>query len=996
MPPAIPLIGILIGVAITSAIPGIIGTVLAAIVSIGLGFLSQALAPKPKAPDTSNLANSSRNIEIKQAIVPWQFAYGVVRKSGPLVFAESTDHNQKLHVVVVLAAHECSRIGAVFLDDYPIYDTMLDSDGVVASGKFYDNSDARGYIKIKKHLGQSGQVADPDLAADTSFGADAVGNGMCYVYVTFIYKLAYYSSSLPNVSAIVDGKLCYDPRDAVTRFTCNPVLFCRDYFATTFALGGMGVVSATGFDDTTNNASANVCDEFVSVADTTAITMTVTSVDLTNNCVLAGDDEVDDNGDDKDGGLLPFQIGDRVQVSSTGAVPTGLVAATDYYAVPLREKAIFLRQPGAGDQSVLGYALQFATTYANALARTVIDLTGAGSGTITVKKTAEPRYQGSGVLDLNRAPADIIDDMRSAFGGRVYFISGKWVFLAAAWSGPSISFSESDVIGTIKMDTKVSRRDRFNSVKGLYISPITNWQSGDYPQVDNDSYIAADNGYRIYKELDFPFTTRAHTCMRLAKIELERSRQEISVELPLTLGALRVQAGNTIYLNVNRFGWVNKIFEIVNWTLNTKEDNSGVPFLSVILSLRETAAANFDWNSGEEVVVDPAANTILPNPFFVQPPGVPVPIESIYITRDGAGVKTKVDLTWAASPDTFVVYYQVEFKLHTDSVWQIRPQVRSTAYSIEDITPGIYDFRVKAINQIGASSAYATTSSPFTVVGLLAPPAAPQNLTIGQAGGLAILRWTPTTEVDVRIGGRFLFRHSPALTGATWAGSTSIGDAVPGSHSLVALPLVPGTYLGRTFDSAGVQSLLVSTVITQGAQVLAFTPTGTLVEDPVFSGTKTNTIVTGLALTLGAAGLVDDIPDIDAMSSLIDSYGGVTTSGTYDFATVMDLGSVQRVRLQKTLEAIVFNTDDMIDSRAGLMDTWSDFDGADSGDADCVIWVQETDDDPSGAPTWSDWQRLDSSEYNARAFKAQARLSSIDTTYNIAVSQLRLTASTSP
>lgn len=75
--------------------------------------------------------------------------------------------------------------------------------------------------------------------------------------------------------------------------------------------------------------------------------------------------------------LFPFT---RVQVSSSGTLPAGLAAATDYFVIRLSDTTIKL-----------------ATSYANAVAGTAIDITGAGTGTHTLN-TLLPRYtSGAGL-----------------------------------------------------------------------------------------------------------------------------------------------------------------------------------------------------------------------------------------------------------------------------------------------------------------------------------------------------------------------------------------------------------------------------------------------------------------------------------------------------------------------------------------------------------------------------------------------------------------------
>lgn len=75
--------------------------------------------------------------------------------------------------------------------------------------------------------------------------------------------------------------------------------------------------------------------------------------------------------------LLPYT---RVQVSTTTTLPGGLAAATDYYVIKLSDTTCKL-----------------ATSYANAVAGTAIDITSTGSGTHTMN-TLYPRYtSGAGV-----------------------------------------------------------------------------------------------------------------------------------------------------------------------------------------------------------------------------------------------------------------------------------------------------------------------------------------------------------------------------------------------------------------------------------------------------------------------------------------------------------------------------------------------------------------------------------------------------------------------
>ena len=82
----------------------------------------------------------------------------------------------------------------------------------------------------------------------------------------------------------------------------------------------------------------------------------------------------------------------------------------------------------------------------------------------------------------------------------------------------------------------------------------------------------------------------------------------------------------------------------------------------------------------------------------------------------------------------------------------------------------------------------------------------------------------------------------------------------------------------------------------------------------------------------------------------------------------------------------------MFDSRIGLVDTWTDFDGDDANDVDAQLFVRTTQDDPSGSPTYSDFQNFTSGTFKARGFQFRTVLTSSDPAQDIRVFQLGYSA----
>jgi hypothetical protein len=101
---------------------------------------------------------------------------------------------------------------------------------------------------------------------------------------------------------------------------------------------------------------------------------------------------------------------------------------------------------------------------------------------------------------------------------------------------------------------------------------------------------------------------------------------------------------------------------------------------------------------------------------------------------------------------------------------------------------------------------------------------------------------------------------------------------------------------------------------------------------------------------------------------------------------------VQSIRLTSRLLANVTAFATNWDQRVSLIDEWGAIDDVFGGEADAWVEVRRTNDNPVGAPSWSGWQRLDSAEFNARAFQFRAQLRSYQPEYNIEVTQLRVAA----
>ena len=171
------------------------------------------------------------------------------------------------------------------------------------------------------------------------------------------------------------------------------------------------------------------------------------------------------------------------------------------------------------------------------------------------------------------------------------------------------------------------------------------------------------------------------------------------------------------------------------------------------------------------------------------------------------------------------------------------------------------------------------TALPSNVTGLTAEPISEK---------LVRLRWNLSTDVDVIHGGRVYVRHSTLTDGSgTFANSTDLIEALAGNTTTAEVPYLEGEYILRFRDDGNRFSPADTSVIIDLPDNLAPLIALTRREDqdsPKFQGTKTNVSFDAStnSLNLAGTGQFDSITDFDLVGS-IDDFGGISSSGTYEF-----------------------------------------------------------------------------------------------------------------
>jgi hypothetical protein len=571
-----------------------------------------------------------------------------------------------------------------------------------------------------------------------------------------------------------------------------------------------------------------------------------------------------------------------------------------------------------------------------------VTLAGGGS---------QSRYTCNGSFSLGQQPKDIIDGLLRSMGGILWYAQGKWRVKAAEYTTPAISFDENDLRSGLAIQTRHSRRDNFNIVRGKFRGAESNYQVSDFPEVKSSAFITVDGGEESAVDLDLTFTDTAAMAQRIAKIALYRNREQLTLSGSFGLKALQVQVGDIVSLTNTRMGFSSKPFEVSEWSFKPTDNGD----LVVDMTLREISSAVFDWNAEETAFEQ--NNTVLPDPFDVPPVGISLSPTTRIINEDLTNVVT-VDVT-SDSPER-VDLVEIQYKKTTDTNYISSGFGELGVFEIIDLEDANYDIRARAINTFGLKGDF-TTRTDFAVQGLADPPANVTNFRFDVNSGGIVLEWDAVPDLDLSF---YRLRYAQQESGATFANATTSVDKVARPANSVTVPARSGTYLIKAYDKSGNQSVAASTVVIRSEDLAVFSNNLTQAEATAFSGTKTGCSVVSNQLR-------------------ITDPSSAPSTATYEFSNYIDTGAVRIVRATMNIEVVRINDaasvtfDTLTGNFDALAGNFDDLSGGSSfADTDVLMYIATTDDDPSGTPTWSDFKRFKAGDFSGRAFKFKVELNS--------------------
>jgi hypothetical protein len=788
---------------------GLFGRLLGGLFKI---FLSQAFAPSQGGGGGGGEQKFNRTLTIKEPVGTRRIVYGRVQASGHLIFSDtSADTTADLHMVVAIADHEIQTVEKFVLDGdlinlnhanrvhssgdgihtcssdgltltmytakTPLYEAIAVGDKIKVAGNPATEDSVQGTTRIVS----AKDKANRTLTMDTALPTHHRGNpGTIQEHVILKAGETAANNLLSTGTVTYDGETASVVIDGDGKRTVT--LGSTSYNVEEQRTFSGGTVTIQWYIKVEGDTKV-----FVSNATTTAGTSTDTGYE---EVIEVGGREFGDKA------RLEYALGTDPQLarqSLTAEVRqwtsnhTGNGVAYLYGRFSADNDVFPNGAPNLGAivQGKKLYDPRTSTTYWNSNAALVLrdyltntrygakipeaDLNEASfiaaanlcdESVVKADGTTEPRYAVHTVLDTKDAMIDNITHILNAMDGTLAYAGGQWYIFPGENKTPILTLTDDHIIGKFKISNRVPFRDRFNTIKGTYIAEENSWQESDFPSVVDAAAKADDNDIELIEDIELKAVASPSQAQRLAKIRLNKMRQEIMVEGEFDLAAYPLFIGDTFYLTHEDAGWTQKLFVVQEWQLAALDDDdqdTTAPTLGVKLVAREWASNIYDFDpTTDETEVDPNPNTSLPKIGSIQAPtGLALSSGTDDLLNLGDGtVISRIKATWDIAGSGFITnggQVEVQVRESGQITWQPAGRFSGDRSSVHltNVRDGVnHDVRIRFIDSVGIKSTWSGVFDHY-VVGKTAKPGNVQNVNVQQNGVFITLSWDKVTDLDL-------------------------------------------------------------------------------------------------------------------------------------------------------------------------------------------------------------------------------------------------------
>jgi len=371
-----------------------------------------------------------------------------------------------------------------------------------------------------------------------------------------------------------------------------------------------------------------------------------------------------------------------------------------------------------------------------------------------------------------------------------------------------------DIVGNdIRIDAGRERQDQFVRLRSEYVEQTEGYAEREVVADDPNVSVINWNYDRLIDEVALPCTIDWAMARRLLKWEQADTYRHVTVEATFRLKLWKYHVGETIALNITRYGWSNKPFQIMSSQLVfVHPGNSGV-VPGVRLVLKEVGTEMYDWDEAtDEGTFTPATEpTDVP-----KKKRRPEPITNLTLQSGDAVMRQQPDgsflhrikVTWTRSTSESVLHgghTEVEFRETGagDDEWE---QVgkwggRRKRCFITDVKVGdSYDVRVRVVNQEGKPSTWVTITA-HEVGGKTTAPNDVSGLQVESYDGSQLtLVWTRATDSVA------FYRVRRTTSSEAWADAVTIAEVADPRLATTVDLNTSYTFMVKAVDGFGNES----------------------------------------------------------------------------------------------------------------------------------------------------------------------------------------------
>jgi hypothetical protein len=265
------------------------------------------------------------------------------------------------------------------------------------------------------------------------------------------------------------------------------------------------------------------------------------------------------------------------------------------------------------------------------------------------------RYTGGGgIVSAADDPIAVLEAMMSALAGVLTTRSGLISIYAGEAQTATVTLTDDDLAGPIRVTGARSIRETANAVSVQYREPSAGYNFAGAPAYRNSTWETEDDSEVLWTELRLPFTDDHRVAQRLAKIHGGNKREPREISARYKIKAIQIQEGEVFTLDSDSYGSAaNGKYRVVSRKIN--------PDGSVDITARSETDSKYDWTAASEEQ-DPPAGTVAAasTPTTATPTGWSV--TATEVSGPQGAVQTVLNIAAPGSIEASVLSVEIEYQ----------------------------------------------------------------------------------------------------------------------------------------------------------------------------------------------------------------------------------------------------------------------------------------------------------------------------------------------